>query len=115
MSEHEPTPEPVEGASEPKVFSTLDLPQQVHALCLAAREEVSVDMITEWLTHSRGELAPEQLKTVQDTYNSLHDSIKWGDDTNNQLIETLFGASSATVHGAIADSIMSKILPDGLE
>lgn len=109
MSEATPAqPAPTE-SSKPKEFSDLSLTDQVHALCLVAREEVGLDKITEWVTHSRGELAPEQLQAIQETYNSLRDTIKWGDAANKQAIESLFGASSTSVTKVIVETAMAKI------
>ncbi|MBU1071096.1 hypothetical protein KKG65_01640 [Patescibacteria group bacterium] len=114
MSENQSIQEHKPDVNQPKEFSELSLPDQVHALCLAAQEKVGVEMITEWVTHSKGELAQDQVETIGKTYSELEEKIKWGDEGNDALIKSDLGASSKSIHGAIADSLMAKMFPDGL-
>ena len=100
--------------NQPKEFSSLDLPDQVKALCLAALEMVDSRQVTEWIVHSRGELTPEQNQTILNTYTKLSGEIMWGDEGNNSRIESELGIKAEEATNVIVETALAKI-PDFLK
>lgn len=94
---------------KPADFADLNVSQQTHALCLAAREKVGVSQIIEWIKFGRKELTDEEVSEINETYDGLSGEIPWDGEDNDRLIREELGVDSKTVHSAIADAIMSKI------
>ncbi len=103
-------PTPDIGGKNPKEYKDISMAQQVHALCLAAKKEVSVDLIKDWIQYGKGsELSPQEIDEINRVYADIEASINWGADENNQAIVTQLGITYQSVHKIIANELCDSL------
>ena len=96
-----------------KEFRKLNLQQRVYALCLTVFERVTVDVILDVLKYVEGrELSEQEVHQITHLFEEMKKRVRWGDKSNEQIVETELGISPKTVHGVIAESALSKMKTD---